>query len=40
LTLWFSVCVGFIALKFAGGFSFKYSSWNKKFSWVIYYSRK
>ena len=23
LTLWFSVCVGFIALKFAGGFSFK-----------------
>ena len=23
LTLWFSVCVGFIALKFAGAFSFK-----------------
>ena len=26
LTLWFSVCVGFIALKFTGGFSFKQNS--------------
>ena len=26
LTLWFSVCVGFIALKFTGVFSFKQNS--------------
>ena len=26
LTLWFSVCVGFIALKFTGGLSFKQNS--------------